>query len=342
MEEEVQLMAMMPQLPEEILICILSRLPVETLLRFRCVSKGWRTLISDPNFITQHLNRSAENYPRLILGQLQNYEIFNINYETSSEVLRYDFSKFSPGFSLLEIVGSSNGLACLSFADASSNDCKVVSIDYYLKYGRLGKTIYHSEVKVYSLNTGLWRRVEDASFIISLGRKIKLTNAVVNGAIHWMGNYGNFRSEFIISFDLGLEKFREIPEHEYRHGGISFSKTLGVLGGCLSVFDVYGDQCIEIWVMKDYGVKDSWTKLFTIDALPNITASVPFKSILPITIRKNGEVLMEIGIELVSYDPKSGRQSVIGPGGLSTCFESFTYVESLVSLKVGYGQEGEP
>ncbi|TVU08417.1 hypothetical protein EJB05_41821, partial [Eragrostis curvula] len=46
-------------LPEEIIFDVLSWLPVKSLIRFRCVSKGWRLLISDPAFIATHKSRAA-------------------------------------------------------------------------------------------------------------------------------------------------------------------------------------------------------------------------------------------------------------------------------------------
>ncbi|TVU08418.1 hypothetical protein EJB05_41822, partial [Eragrostis curvula] len=46
-------------LPEEIIFDVLSWLPLKSLTRFRCVSKGWRTLISDPAFIATHKSRDA-------------------------------------------------------------------------------------------------------------------------------------------------------------------------------------------------------------------------------------------------------------------------------------------
>ncbi|KAG0531301.1 hypothetical protein BDA96_04G011900 [Sorghum bicolor] len=48
-----------PQLPEDIIFDVLSRLPVKTLCRFRCVSKSWRALISSPAFASAQASRAA-------------------------------------------------------------------------------------------------------------------------------------------------------------------------------------------------------------------------------------------------------------------------------------------
>ncbi|KAM7488734.1 hypothetical protein LguiB_026218 [Lonicera macranthoides] len=40
----------LPLIPDEIIDNILLRLPVKSLLRFKCVSKRWLSTISDPNF----------------------------------------------------------------------------------------------------------------------------------------------------------------------------------------------------------------------------------------------------------------------------------------------------
>ncbi|KAF3955149.1 hypothetical protein CMV_019598 [Castanea mollissima] len=43
-------------LPHDVVFEILTRLPVKSLIRFRCVSKSWYSTITDPIFITKHLN----------------------------------------------------------------------------------------------------------------------------------------------------------------------------------------------------------------------------------------------------------------------------------------------
>lgn len=51
-----------PQLlPEELIVEILSRVPVKALMRFRCVSQAWNSLIFDPTFIKSHLQLSSKN-----------------------------------------------------------------------------------------------------------------------------------------------------------------------------------------------------------------------------------------------------------------------------------------
>uniref|UniRef100_A0A0E0IWQ0 F-box domain-containing protein n=1 Tax=Oryza nivara TaxID=4536 RepID=A0A0E0IWQ0_ORYNI len=51
--------ATFPELPEEIVMEILARLPVKSLLRFKSVCRGWRAIISEPSFIRTQLQCSA-------------------------------------------------------------------------------------------------------------------------------------------------------------------------------------------------------------------------------------------------------------------------------------------
>lgn len=55
-------------LPEDIIFFdVLARLPVKPLCRFKCVSKRWRALISDPAFVAAQKSRG----PRLVMAAFQ-------------------------------------------------------------------------------------------------------------------------------------------------------------------------------------------------------------------------------------------------------------------------------
>ncbi|PHT25926.1 hypothetical protein CQW23_34456 [Capsicum baccatum] len=57
---------------EEILVDILTRLPVKSLLRFKCVSESWKALISDPYFKRKHLNHAKNklNFQKFLFDTL--------------------------------------------------------------------------------------------------------------------------------------------------------------------------------------------------------------------------------------------------------------------------------
>ncbi|KAL2938992.1 hypothetical protein RDABS01_022441 [Bienertia sinuspersici] len=75
-------------LPENLIVEILSRLPVKDLLQFKSVCKSWYSIISSPNFITKHLknyyyNPNNDSWKDCLLVQyyvthaeLQLYELF--------------------------------------------------------------------------------------------------------------------------------------------------------------------------------------------------------------------------------------------------------------------------
>lgn len=61
-------MAPLPKFfPNDLVGEILSALPVKSILRFRCVSKYYDNLVSDPTFVKFHLKRSSTRNPHFIL-----------------------------------------------------------------------------------------------------------------------------------------------------------------------------------------------------------------------------------------------------------------------------------
>lgn len=110
-------------LPSEIMINILSRLPIQTILSCKCVCKHILNLLSTPEFAASHLPFSTPGLVTLQCGTNENLcQIFEIEdgYELQHSSLHLSpVMKFDPNVSIglpdvaLRIVGSVNGMLCL-------------------------------------------------------------------------------------------------------------------------------------------------------------------------------------------------------------------------------------
>ncbi|XP_050241392.1 F-box/kelch-repeat protein At3g23880-like [Quercus robur] len=109
---------------------------------------------------------------------------------------------------------------------------------------------------------------------------------------------------------------------EFELGVLEFE--LGVLGGCLSLsYDPNGSH-LETWVMKKYGVEESWEKLFVI---PNVEGHLR-----PLCFTNNGDVLMEVNLKkIVIYNLLNNSKRTVIQNIESDCFGLCVYnVESMV------------
>ncbi|RHN66471.1 putative F-box domain, galactose oxidase/kelch, beta-propeller, F-box associated interaction [Medicago truncatula] len=129
---------------DELIVEILSRLPVKTLMQFKCVCKSWKTLIShDPSFAKLHLRRSPRN-THLLLRSFRVPDWGNFDYSLISipvsrllespsfmthhrlyyhvkdiTILNDPYYRLS-NIDCCNIVGSYNGLICLSGASRNA------------------------------------------------------------------------------------------------------------------------------------------------------------------------------------------------------------------------------
>jgi hypothetical protein len=102
----------MSSLPDEVILEILSRLPVKPLLRFRCVSKPWLALIDSPEFIKLHLKQSLKTNTNLSLILSDGY-LYSSDFDSLDRAIELDHPLKTPHYGT-EILGSCNGLLCLS------------------------------------------------------------------------------------------------------------------------------------------------------------------------------------------------------------------------------------
>jgi len=100
----------MADIPWELFTEILSLLPVETLLRFRSISKSIRTLIDSPYFNNLHLQNSL-NFNLILRNHSDFYQIDFPNLTTCFEV-NLPITLYNTSINLL--LRSCNGMLCIS------------------------------------------------------------------------------------------------------------------------------------------------------------------------------------------------------------------------------------
>ncbi|KAL7143645.1 hypothetical protein ABFS83_08G206200 [Erythranthe nasuta] len=107
-------------LPEEVLIKIMTKLPPKSLVRFRCVSKSWNSIITSPFFISIHTEQAMLSESQIIVrrySKAQNSEVYSLHLDDKhfSDAKRiqieYPFRDYTRFY--YRIVGSSNGVLCL-------------------------------------------------------------------------------------------------------------------------------------------------------------------------------------------------------------------------------------
>ncbi|KAM3326658.1 hypothetical protein P3S67_001784 [Capsicum chacoense] len=134
---------------------------------------------------------------------------------------------------------------------------------------------------------------------------------------------GNFKFGFgydELQDDYKIEKPCNFKEYHHL--------VLGVLGSDHSVLCNNTWRHTDVWVMKEYGVKESWTKMLAIKKSP-----VGFRSHVrgpPILMSNEGEFLLQFGSHLGKYNPMDDSIRCLDVICFASYFEAELYVKSLV------------
>ncbi|XP_075669772.1 F-box/kelch-repeat protein At3g23880-like [Castanea sativa] len=380
----------------ELLENILIRLPVKSIIRFKCVKKSWSCFFQNPNFIAKHHRyRCSITNPSFLItsrdDSSDDIDIISLLHPPHNDVddtqvhivdmnIRFDTNLISMRFLRSNICTCINGIICVggsfsggfdgfflwnpairqykvvayptlhyppglddystdsNFAfgyDHNSNDYKVVRI---VNYGR----DYHIFVHVYTLSTDSWRQkintdidLSKITFLSSFDEKY------LNGVYYWRciledtDKHGRvLNSVVILSFHMTSEVFRMLSLPEFRSVPRQI-KTFAVFNECLA-FIFYNKRTtmeanLEIWVMRESGVQESWTKQLVVGPLFGVR--------YPLGFAKNGELLLLLRdddqtIALYNIDSQEIKNLQFRdfPNSFKTS-EAIGYVESLVSFE---------
>ncbi|KAG5531359.1 hypothetical protein RHGRI_026097 [Rhododendron griersonianum] len=192
------------------------------------------------------------------------------------------------------------------------------------------------------------------------GKSLK-SGPVVKEKLHWLitgYDPNNHRPTLnqIVYFDPLTNEFVELPMPQIPNNGqhVTIIIWLGVLEGCLCMarcvceaadctLEVELDEVkpisIEVLVMKEHGMVESWTKAFIISNDSGILPRPRYRSLVPLCFTKDGEVLMSVnGSQLLAYNPDEMSNRDIPLLGNQYDGYVASYVESLASPSA-YGHE---
>ncbi|XP_058201602.1 F-box protein At3g07870-like [Rhododendron vialii] len=349
-----------PNIPEEIIVDILSRLSLGSLSRFTCVSKQWCSLVADiiptvtgrKMVLVQSVSRSGTPTFHSIDEESHEKQVWRLREKR--------ISRRPPRF-----FGSCNGLVLLNITDdlflwnpVTSYFKKVLSYERlaFKQYRVVSGLCYDSLSGEYKALVALHRETPGyyGDFVMVGSFKSKdwrmvgfsypvgtvESGPVVNENLHWYASKKNsvrfLPCHQIIYFNPHLNNFKKVPMPEPKHEEGDMIFGLGVLDGCLSMVrhdnpSNYECHSVEVLAMKEYGMKKSWTLLFIIS---NLTLT-DGDTLEPLCYTKDDEALMKVstdvnGDTMRAYNVNDLHREISVQNN-RYCINAIKYEESLIA-----------
>ncbi|XP_049381632.1 F-box protein CPR1-like [Solanum stenotomum] len=230
--------------------------------------------------------------------------------------------------------GFRRSIECAGFGfDCVVNDYKAVRIYDIYNDDRYGYAEHgERKVEIYELGIDIWRELEHVN--LQLPRLFWLNSSMFyNGAYHWIAtSEGRL---VILCFDLSTEIFRIIKTPNIRRcsNGTRYSFILlnGSIGlicyPCLGPMVDPMINLIDIWILKNYNVNESWGKKYTIRCLPIESPLAVWKDYLLLYQSKNGHFM--------SYDLNSDEVVELNLHGCPKSMRVIVYQDSLTPIPRG-------
>ncbi|KAK1367157.1 F-box domain-containing protein [Heracleum sosnowskyi] len=203
--------------------------------------------------------------------------------------------------------------------EAVNDDYKVLRIlrpdDQYLS---------DYKVTVYSLKTNSWRRLQNIS---SHFRLVGPWGMFLGGALHWITvkALGLENCPSILAFDLGAENCREVPmPHK-----IGEELSLAIFADSLCILEYHLNTHVDVWVMNDYGVGNSWCKLFSVEQ-PRVSRSCVSLSPLAYSKSQKDVLIVVDNKKLMWYNLKRKEFKTVKIANAPDVFDIEVFTESLV------------
>ncbi|XP_026420772.1 putative F-box protein At5g42430 isoform X1 [Papaver somniferum] len=257
-------------LQSEIMLDIITRLPVDSILNCKLVCRPWRDLVSHhPSFYQMyisHLNHSTDSGKLSFLVEAEN-QFHYFEYDENNKGTPIDSIRrinINPAFENVDYFhyGSVNGLIYLyKWRDHPSCICNPVTREYVMlptpetSYG-VNEHIHVSSgfgLRCTLLAVARGGDVLGDFWIIKISKSYNGPSVFANGALRWVDKRGR-----VLTFDLTEEKFREpLSPPPSPHLGVTPFDTVGELDGVLYYVtghdddeEIIKDRCLTYGYFK--------------------------------------------------------------------------------------------
>ncbi|XP_059436068.1 F-box/kelch-repeat protein At3g23880-like [Corylus avellana] len=218
--------------------------------------------------------------------------------------------------------------------DAKTNDYKIIMLVSF-SHPPYEEEVVIYQKEIYSLSADSWRKVDGPRYTDLHGYEGPMT--YINGMASWEASGDDWVG--LLSFDMSDEVFliTPLPDDVIGNPSSHICKNFFVMNESIamatsmwtnSMREKWLDVCFDIWLLVEVGVKNSWTKLFTIGPFSGISR--------PLGLLKNETMLLEkYNNQLVLYDPSTEKMTNIQIHENTVSEHLVTYMETLVSVKGG-------
>jgi F-box interacting protein len=334
-------------------------------MQLRCLCKFFHYLISDPKFAKKHLQLSTKRHHLLVtsknnLGEYVHCDspissLFSTSIITMTQLYPPNITSRD---NIAHVLRSCDGIFC-GMLNAGSYflwnpsirklkllpplDIPLVSDLFRVSFGydcfidnyKVIVVFSKNKVCVNSLGNDYWRKIEDFPF----SYRICGPGVFVSGTVNWLARDSLDSKRVIVSLDLEKESYQNLSQPDL----VNNNWTLEVLNDCLCIF-ARSDMFFDLWVMKEYGDKESWTKMYSVPYMED-PGSSPYPNALYIS--EDDQMLMEVydresnklkvydresnKLKLVVYDPKNGTFNIPKIQVFNHVIRPKVYIESLIS-----------
>ncbi|XP_026378675.1 F-box/kelch-repeat protein At3g06240-like [Papaver somniferum] len=325
------------------------------------------------NFLYFTLERNGS----MLSGFSVSRTIFSVTHDsvlTSASIPEYTIVSDVPYKNLdfyITMLGSSKGLVCLLYYNIPSQYFVCLwnpSTTEYMKLPELHALKEYNYLDIRTHSLGYDRKTDNFKLVISesmcaqgdgsafrifrLREKSWSTQSVqyditdasrgemfLNGAFHWAYNMFGQDSQFVLSWDINKEVFKEmhLPNKSWGEGHVLIDIRVMDLDLCVML--QVPTSLIEVWVMQEYGSAESWCLRYIITHKTLVDypclkgwdeCLFPLKMAC---IFKSGEILFWVPGESLLYDPKHQKLTNKNAGACHLLTRGLSnYLDTLVSL----------